>query len=237
VPSDSSSGHGHCTPPSRSIFSQLMPRCMGESVRNSSHMSCAVGLPQSVPSLRASSVMISMSSLAPAGGSIALRTRCTRRSLLVTVPSASHQEAVPGSTTSVASAVSVRKMSCTTRWASWRMSSFGTPVSRSARSSGYRATDSLYASKSTVARLRNSPLTSPALMISLAIAFASEMSLPTWMPSQASAHCAVLDRRGSTVYIRAPLRMPFSTWWKKIGCASRAFEPHMTMRSASSASR
>jgi hypothetical protein len=30
--------------------------------------------------------------------------------------------------------------------------------------------------------------------------------------------------------------MPFSTWWKKIGCASRAFEPHMMMRSASSAS-
>ena len=74
-------------------------------------------------------------------------------------------------------------------------------------------------------------------MISLAIALAREMSLPTWMPSQASAHCAVDDRRGSTAYILAPLRMPLSTWWKKIGCASRAFEPHMTMRSASSASR
>ena len=74
-------------------------------------------------------------------------------------------------------------------------------------------------------------------MISLAIALASEMSLPTWMPSQASAHWAVDDRRGSIAYILAPLRMPLRTWWKKIGCASRAFEPHMTMRSASSASR
>ncbi len=32
-----------------------------------------------------------MSSRASPGGSSALRTRCTRRSLLVTVPSASHQ--------------------------------------------------------------------------------------------------------------------------------------------------
>ncbi len=83
----------------------------------------------------------------------------------------------------------------------------------------------------------NVSLTRPALMISLAMAFASEMSLPTWMPSQASAHWAVVVRRGSTAYSRAPLRTPFSTWWKKIGCASRAFDPHMTMRSASSASR
>ena len=83
----------------------------------------------------------------------------------------------------------------------------------------------------------NSSLTSPAVMISLPIALASEMSLPTWMPSHASAHLAVEDRRGSTAYIVAPLRMPLSTWWKKIGCASRAFDPHMTIRSASSASR
>ena len=117
------------------------------------------------------------------------------------------------------------------------MSSAGTPVSRSARSSGYSLTFRAYASKFTVARLMNSSLASPAVMISLPIAFASEMSLPTWMPSQASAHCAVVDRRGSTPYIFAPLRMPFRTWWKKIGCASRAFEPHMMMRSASSASR
>ncbi len=60
--------------------------------------------------------MISMSSRAWPGGSSALRTRCTRRSLLVTVPSASHQLADAGSTTSAISAVFVRKMSCTTRW-------------------------------------------------------------------------------------------------------------------------
>ncbi len=50
------------------------------------------------------------------GGSMALRTRCTRRSELVTVPSYSHQSAAAGSTTSAMSAVAVRKMSCTTRW-------------------------------------------------------------------------------------------------------------------------
>ena len=51
-------------------------------------------------------------------------TRCTRRSLLVTVPSASHQVAAAGSTTSASSAVAVKKMSCTTRYSS--------PSSRSA---------------------------------------------------------------------------------------------------------
>jgi hypothetical protein len=55
-----------------------------------------------------------------------------------------------------------------------------------------------------------------------------EMSDPTSMPSHASAHCAEVVRRGSTAYSRAPFRTPFSTWWKKIGCASRAFEPHRT---------
>jgi hypothetical protein len=31
--------------------------------------------------------------------------------------------------------------------------------------------------------------------------------------------------------------MPLSTWWKKIGCASRAFEPHRRTTSVSSTSR
>ena len=35
---------------------------------------------------------------------------------------------------------------------------------------------------------------------------------------------------------RAPLRIPFRTWWKKIGCVSRAFDPHSTMRSVFSIS-
>ena len=56
-----------------------------------------------------------MSSRTPAGGGRAWRTRCTRRSLLVTVPSDSHQPAAAGSTTSASSAVPVRSMSCTTR--------------------------------------------------------------------------------------------------------------------------
>ena len=47
-----------------------------------------------------------MSSRAPGrAASSALRTRCTRRSLLVTVPSDSHQPAAAGSTTSASSAV------------------------------------------------------------------------------------------------------------------------------------
>ena len=57
-----------------------------------------------------------MSSRASPGGSSALRTSCTRRSQLVTVPSLSHHDADPGSTTSASCAVLVRKMSCTTRW-------------------------------------------------------------------------------------------------------------------------
>jgi hypothetical protein len=31
--------------------------------------------------------------------------------------------------------------------------------------------------------------------------------------------------------------MPFNTWWKKIGCVSRAFDPQSSMRSVSSISR
>ena len=47
--------------------------------------------------------------------------------------------------------------------------------------------------------------TSPASMISRPMAFASEMSEPTSMPSHASAHCADVVRRGSTAYSRAPV--------------------------------
>ena len=52
--------------------------------------------PQSRPIRLASSKMMARSSRAPAGGSTALRTRWTRRSLLVTVPSDSHHAAVAG---------------------------------------------------------------------------------------------------------------------------------------------
>ena len=61
------------------------------------------------------SEMIQRSSRALPGGSSALRTRCTRRSLFVTVPSDSHQLEDAGRTTWASSAVRVRKMSCTTR--------------------------------------------------------------------------------------------------------------------------
>lgn len=82
----------------------------------------------------------------------------------------------------------------------------------------------------------NAVLASPAWMISRPTAWASGMSVPTSRPSQRSAHSAVPVRRGSTANIRAPLRMPFSTCWKKIGCAKRALEPHITIRSVSSTS-
>ena len=57
----------------------------------------------------------------------------------------------------------------------------------------------------------NSSFTRPDAMISLPIALAREMSDPTWMPSQASAHLAVDESRGSTPYSFAPLRTPART--------------------------
>src|SRR2546425_893269 len=83
----------------------------------------------------------------------------------------------------------------------------------------------------------NSWFARPSWMISRAIALASEMSLPTSRPSHRSAHSPDPVRRGSTATRRAPLRTPRSRWWKKIGCVSRAFEPHRMMRSVSSTSR
>ena len=63
-------------------------------------------------------------------------------------------------------------------------------------------------------------------MISRAIAFASAMSEPTSSPSQSVRPLRPTTvRRGSTTKSRAPLRTPLRTWWKKIGCVSRAFEP------------
>ena len=79
----------------------------------------------------------------------------------------------------------------------------------------------------------NSRLCSPAWMISRAIPFASATSLPTLRPSHASAHCAVVVRRGSMANMRAPLWIAFNTWWKKIGCASRALEPQSRITSVS----
>ena len=74
-------------------------------------------------------------------------------------------------------------------------------------------------------------------MISRATAFARAMSAPTSGPTQRSAHSEVVVRRGATTISRAPLRMPARTWWKKIGCVSRAFEPQSTISSVSSTSR
>ena len=69
-------------------------------------------------------------------------------------------------------------------------------------------------------------------MISRATALASGMSVPTSRPIQRSAQRAVALRRGSTTISFAPRFSAFSTCRKKIGCASRAFEPHSTITSA-----
>ena len=58
--------------------------------------------------------MICQSARASPGGSSTLRPICTRRSVFVYVPSFSMKD-VAGRITSANSAVSVRKMSCTTR--------------------------------------------------------------------------------------------------------------------------
>ena len=116
------------------------------------------------------------------------------------------------------------------------MSSAATPVTASARSSVHSSADAMYSAKPDVARSTNAVLTSPAWMISRPTASASGMSVPTRRPSQRSAQAAVAVRRGSTTKIRAPRSRATSTWWKKIGCVSRAFEPHMTMTSEVSAS-
>jgi hypothetical protein len=65
---------------------------------------------------------------------------------------------------------------------------------------------------------------------------ASAMSVPTWSGSHVSAHCADVVRRGSTTNSFAPPWIPFRTWWKKMGCVSRALLPHRKMTSACSAS-
>src|SRR5205085_1747789 len=67
------------------------------------------------------------------------------------------------------------------------------------------AAEAAYASKPVVARLMNSRLCRPAWMISRAIVFESATSVPTSIPSQRSAHCAEVVRRGSTTIRRAPL--------------------------------
>ena len=74
-------------------------------------------------------------------------------------------------------------------------------------------------------------------MISRPTALARAMSEPTSRPSQTSAHWAELVLRGSIANRRAPLWMPRSRWWKKIGWVSRAFEPQRRTTSVSSISR
>ena len=69
-------------------------------------------------------------------------------------------------------------------WASSRMASAGTPVSRSAYSSVYGLDLGLVGLEAVVARSMNSRFSSPASMISRAIALARAMSEPTSRPSQ-----------------------------------------------------
>ena len=73
-----------------------MPRCIGESERSSFHASSALGCPQSNPMRVGDRADDPAVVRASPGGSSALRTRCTRRSELVTVPSHSHHDALDG---------------------------------------------------------------------------------------------------------------------------------------------
>src|ERR1700721_2920338 len=81
-----------------------MPPCIGLSRRNSFQRASESGVPQSWPRRRARSKMISRSSRTPSGGGTVRRTRCTLRSLEVTVPSVSKAPAAAGSTTSASAA-------------------------------------------------------------------------------------------------------------------------------------
>ena len=86
----------------------------GESATISSNTSLTDSYSIGSPIRLEISQMIFQSSRAWPGGSSTLRPTWTRRSVFVYVPSFSSAE-VAGSTTSANSAVSVRKMSCTTR--------------------------------------------------------------------------------------------------------------------------
>ena len=121
---------------------------------------------------------------------------------------------------------------CATSW----MISAGTPVTASPRSSVHSITEALYSSNPVVAPSMNVWCCRSFTMISRAIVFESAMSVPTSMPSHRSPHSADSVRRGSTTTILAPLWMPLRTWWKKIGCAARAFDPHNRTRSVCSIS-
>ena len=116
------------------------------------------------------------------------------------------------------------------------MTCAGTPVTRSPSSSVHGSTEARYSSKPVVERSMKRSLVSPAWMISRAIVFDRAMSVPTSSPIQVSAHCAEPVRRGSRTYSCAPLCTALRTWWKKIGCVSRAFEPQRISRSVSSTS-
>ena len=116
------------------------------------------------------------------------------------------------------------------------MASAGTPVIPSAYS---RVNDSTWALNSLYPDVEcstNLVFVRPAWMISRARALARAISDPVSIPSQTSAHSADSLRRGSTVYIFAPLRIPLARWWKKMGCVLRALEPHRMMRSVVSIS-
>ena len=91
------------------------------------------------------------------------------------------------------------------------MAAAGTPVICSAYSSVYGSTWALYSSKPCDEWAMKSLLCRSAAMISRPTALAIATSVPTFNPSQASANLADDVRRGSTLYIVAPLSSPFRT--------------------------
>ena len=89
--------------------------------------------------------------------------------------------------------------------ASSRIASAGTPVTLLPCSSVHSSTDAAYSAKPLVEFSMKDLLVRPAWMISRARVLDSATSEPTLSPNHKSAHCAVSERRGSTVYILAPL--------------------------------
>ena len=116
-PGASFAGHGYVTEPSRSNRAQSMFASEAMPCPISAKTSRGWEYCQLSPKRRAISCVIHQSAFASPGSDTAARPICTCRLVLVTVPSFSdHAEA--GRITSANCAVSVMKMSCTTRCSS-----------------------------------------------------------------------------------------------------------------------
>ena len=118
------------------------------------------------------------------------------------------------------------------------MTAAGTPVSASPRSSVHGCTDAQYLFEAARRVLDELAIGQPGVddlardRVRERDVAADVEARPTGRPTGRT-----MVRRGSIAISRAPRRIPFSRWWKKIGCVSRAFDPHSRTQSVSSISR